>query len=233
LATVERSGEPGPQLRLDLGVSKQAVSQAVEVLVSRGYLERRANSEDRRRVRLDLTVDGRRVLESVIRATDAVDQELVDRISVERVEALRAGLIALAEMKGAGSEGETPLPRRRQRLLRNFSPILPVRDLDAALEHYASLGFHTLPYDDGGYGFANRDGQSIHLCHEPDHSPEHGDAAYLYVRDADALYEEWSRPGIGGVTRPVEVMPYEMREGSHLDPDGNLIRFGSPIDEPN
>jgi hypothetical protein len=25
--------------------------------------------------------------------------------------------------------------------------------------------------------------------------------------------------------------PYGMREGSHVDPDGNLIRFGSPMEE--
>ena len=50
-------------------------------------------------------------------------------------------------------------------------------------------------------------------------------------RDADALFEEWSRPGIGGRTTPVGPTPYGMREGSHTDPDGNLIRFGSPEEE--
>ena len=52
------------------------------------------------------------------------------------------------------------------------------------------------------------------------------------MRDADALYEEWTKPGVGGLTRPVEPMPYGLREGSHVDPDGNLIRFGSPDEEP-
>ena len=52
----------------------------------------------------------------------------------------------------------------------------------------------------------------------------------MYVRDADALFHEWSRPGIGGVTRPVGRTPYRLREGSHTDPDGNLIRFGSPLE---
>ena len=37
--------------------------------------------------------------------------------------------------------------------------------------------------------------------------PAHHASAYLYVRDADALYEEWSRPGIGGRTRPVGPRP--------------------------
>ena len=51
------------------------------------------------------------------------------------------------------------------------------------------------------------------------------------MRDADALYEEWSKPGVGGLTRPVEPTEYGLREGSHIDPDGNLIRFGSPDQE--
>jgi hypothetical protein len=49
--------------------------------------------------------------------------------------------------------------------------------------------------------------------------------------DADALYEEWTRPGIGGVTRPVNTTEYKMWEGSHTDPDGNMIRFGPDIPE--
>jgi hypothetical protein len=51
------------------------------------------------------------------------------------------------------------------------------------------------------------------------------------VRDADALYAEWTRPGIGGQTRPLGPMPYRLREGSHIDPDGNVIRFGSPMED--
>jgi hypothetical protein len=63
----------------------------------------------------------------------------------------------------------------------------------------------------------------------PDHGHQHSAETYLYVRDADALYAEWTRPGIGGETRPVGLMGYRLREGSHIDPDGNLIRFGSPV----
>jgi len=66
---------------------------------------------------------------------------------------------------------------------------------------------------------------------DPNHDRAHHGSAYLNVRDADALYEEWSRPGIGGHTRPASPAPCKLREGSHTDPDGNLIRFGSPMDE--
>jgi Glyoxalase/Bleomycin resistance protein/Dioxygenase superfamily len=147
---------------------------------------------------------------------------------------MRTVLAALAEIKVTGLE--TGAGRRRPGpQFRRFSPIFPVRDLAAALAHYAALGFDTSAYASGDeYGFADRDGTGLHLAAHPDHDPahhQHTGAAYLYVRDADALYAEWTRPGIGGQTRPVGPTPYRLREGSHTDPDGNLIRFGSPMAE--
>jgi catechol 2,3-dioxygenase-like lactoylglutathione lyase family enzyme len=142
---------------------------------------------------------------------------------------MRAALMALTEIKGeavATGAGK----RRPERELRRFSPIFPVRDLAAALAHYASLGFRTSAYEGGGYGFAVRDGVDLHLDEHP--GPDlHPATAYLYVRDADALYEEWTRPGVAGRTHPVGPTAYQLREGSHVDPDGNLIRFGSPMPE--
>jgi Ser/Thr protein kinase RdoA (MazF antagonist) len=80
------------------------------------------------------------------------------------------------------------------------------------------------------YGFVERDGVELHLARCEDHDPQtEGGEAYLYVEDADALFEEWGRPGIAGRTRPPGDTPYQLREGSHVDPDGNLIRFGSPL----
>jgi DNA-binding MarR family transcriptional regulator len=231
LAGIARAGGPPPDLPADLGVTKQAVSQVTDILVSRGYVERSPDAEDRRRIRLELTERGGQVVEAVARAVEGVDQQLRERVPAGQVDAMRAGLRALAEIKSAGG-GAGPGRRRAGRPLRQFSPIFPVRDLAAALAHYAALGFTTSAYDGGGdYGFADRDGTGLHLAADRGHDPAHGSAAYLYVRDADALYAEWARPGIGGQTRPVGPMPYRMREGSHIDPDGNLIRFGSDLAE--
>ncbi len=109
-------------------------------------------------------------------------------------------------------------------------PIFPVKDLRRALAHYGTLGFTVRPYADGGYGFAHRDGVSLHLALQPDaDSPVGAGAAYLFVDDADALAEEWSRPGVAGRTQPPDDTDYRLREGSHIDPDNNLIRFGSPM----
>ena len=111
------------------------------------------------------------------------------------------------------------------------APIFPVRDVALALEHYRSLGFWVQPYQVGQeYGFAERDGVSLHLSAVPDLDPLAGaSAAYLNVTDADLLAEERSRPGIGGQTRPPIDTEYGMREGAHIDPDNNLIRFGSEL----
>jgi DNA-binding MarR family transcriptional regulator len=231
LAGASTPGGPRQDLPSELGVSKQAVSQAIDVLVNRGYLTRQAASGDRRRVDLELTARGQEVLEAVVRGVDAVDRKLAERVSPEQVQAMRSALIALTEIKtdaittGAGQ-------RRPVGQLRSFSPIFPVRDLGAALAHYAALGFRTFAYEGGDdYGFANRDGTGLHLAARAEGDAPHPGAAYLYVRDADALYAEWTRPGIGGHTHPVGPTAYQLREGSHVDPDGNLIRFGSPMKE--
>jgi DNA-binding MarR family transcriptional regulator/catechol 2,3-dioxygenase-like lactoylglutathione lyase family enzyme len=230
LAGIGTAGGPRQDLPSELGVTKQAVSQAIDVLVNRGYLTRRPASGDRRRVDLELTARGQEVLQAAIRGIEAVDRKLTRRVSPEQVQAMRSALIALTEIKadaittGAGQ-------RRPASQLRSFSPIFPVRDLGAALAHYAALGFRTLAYEGGDdYGFADRDGTGLHLAASAE-GEVHPAAAYLYVRDADALYAEWTRPGIGGHTHPVGPTPYQLREGSHVDPDGNLIRFGSPMKE--
>jgi DNA-binding MarR family transcriptional regulator len=231
LAGIGTSGGPTQNLPLELGVTKQAVSQVIDILVTRGYLERHSDPDDRRRFVLELTDRGQQVVDAAWRGTEAVDRKLEARVSREQIVAMRSVLTAMTEIK-ATAIAAGAARRRRARDLRSFSPIFPVRDLDAGLAHYAMLGFDTLAYDHGDeYGFADRDGVGLHLAaiSEP-HFTGPG-SAYLYVRDADELYEEWSRPGVAGQTHPVEPTPYKLREGSHVDPDGNLIRFGSPMEE--
>ena len=231
LASIDRDGGPGPDLPTELGVTKQAVSQVVDILVNRGYLERHPDSADRRRVALVLTPRGVEAVEAASRGVAAVDRQLEARVSPEEMAAMRSVLAALTEIKlsAAATAGGR---RRPQRLLRRFNPIFAVRDLRAALDHYRSLGFDTFAHEEGdGYGFAHRDGVGLHLLATGDDREHHPGAAYLYVLDADALYERWSRPGIAGHTRGVETTDYAMREGSHVDPDGNLIRFGSSVEQ--
>ena len=46
--------------------------------------------------------------------------------------------------------------------------------------------------------------------------------------DADDLYREWSAAGVGDSREPNDT-DYKIREGADIDPDGNLLRFGSPL----
>jgi len=123
--------------------------------------------------------------------------------------------------------------QRGGRLVRRAVPILATSDVTRAAAHYTALGFETEVWSGGGYGFARRDGAEIHLG-----EPERFDPAtnvvsiYLHVRDADDLHAHWAAASVPGeLVAPIDT-DYGMREGHHIDPDGNVIRFGSPQPEP-
>lgn len=108
------------------------------------------------------------------------------------------------------------------------APVLPVRDLAAAVEHYRRLGFTVSTYDGGGYAFAERGDICLHLSQVSELDPARSlVSVYLYVTDADALAAEWAAAGVPGrLVAPTDT-DYGLREGAHVDPDGNLLRYGS------
>ena len=83
-----------------LGLSKQAASQLIDTLVVRGYLERRSDPDDRRRMGLRLTDRGGAASEAIQRAAAGVEGALARRIGAEDLQRLRAGLAALGELGG-------------------------------------------------------------------------------------------------------------------------------------
>jgi hypothetical protein len=112
-----------------------------------------------------------------------------------------------------------------------MATILPVRDLGTALDHYGRLGFRVNPYDDG-YGYAVRGSADFHLSVHRDLDPHrNASAVYLYVDDADALYAEWRAARVEGQFFEPHDTEYGLREGAHIDRDGNVLRFGSPLRE--
>jgi hypothetical protein len=81
----------------------------------------------------------------------------------------------------------------------SVSPIIPVLDLDAALDRFQRLGFSTELEEGPRYGFAERSHMSLHLIEWSDHDRARtGAHVYLYVSDADALHEEWSSAEVEG-----------------------------------
>ena len=107
-----------------------------------------------------------------------------------------------------------------------MAPIFAVRDLNAAMAHYERLGFAVRAYSGGGYGYASRDGVEIHLGVVPD-GDRHTGSAYLFVDDADELATLWRAAGVA-VHSPQDT-EWGQHEGAVIDPDGNVIRFGSPM----
>ena len=91
-------GSPGDLIRR-LGVSKQAASQLIDTLVVRGYLERRPDAEDRRRLSIELTDRGRAAALAVRRGVESVDAELESMLSPGQLAGLRAGLEALTTIR--------------------------------------------------------------------------------------------------------------------------------------
>jgi DNA-binding MarR family transcriptional regulator len=95
---VNHGGSAGGLVR-ELGVSKQAASQLIDTLVLRSYLEREADPEDRRRVRIAVTERGRAAAATVRAGVLAINAELAKLISPEELAGLRAGLAALCDIK--------------------------------------------------------------------------------------------------------------------------------------
>ena len=110
---------------------------------------------------------------------------------------------------------------------KRIAPIFGVRDLAVALEFYAGLGFVTRPYAGGGYGFATLDGVEIHLGVVATGTPGAPASAYLFVDDAERLAQVWVSAGAD--VRAPEDTEWGQHEGVLIDPDGNIIRFGSPM----
>jgi hypothetical protein len=114
----------------------------------------------------------------------------------------------------------------------SIAPIVPVRNLDAALARYRRLGFEVRAYQGPQrYGFVDRGAVSIHLTEWAEHDPlSTASSVYLYVSDADALYKEWLQlDDLDGHFHPPQDTPYGLRESAYVDADGTLHRIGSPL----
>lgn len=113
-------------------------------------------------------------------------------------------------------------------VLRSVAPVFPTTDVARWLEHYRALGFETEAHD-ADYGFAAFGPVELHVSRNPDHDPRStAGCAYLEVGNGDDVYRWWSAVPGGRDVEPVNT-DYGMREGGHIDPDGNLLRYGARL----
>lgn len=111
-------------------------------------------------------------------------------------------------------------------VLRSVAPVFSTTDVARWLEHYRALGFEVEAHDQE-YGFASLGPVELHASRNPDHDPRStAGCAYLGVEDADSVWRQWMAVPGGRNVEPVDT-DYGLREGGHIDPDGNLLRYGS------
>ena len=111
-------------------------------------------------------------------------------------------------------------------------PVFRVVDVARSVEHYRRLGFRT-EYHDETYAFAHFGNLTVHLASSdavwPGYEPRRHmtSVLYIHVEDANQVAADWRAAGM--TIHGPRNEDYGKREGQHVDPDGNLIRFGSPI----
>jgi catechol 2,3-dioxygenase-like lactoylglutathione lyase family enzyme len=116
-------------------------------------------------------------------------------------------------------------------------PILPSRDLLETLEFLQRLGFENRgdSPEVWQYLIVGRGDVELHFTADPSVDPLRTAAmAYVYVDDAQRLYDEWATLVTPDAATGSRIVPpvdteYGMREFAVVDPSGNLLRIGSPI----
>jgi DNA-binding MarR family transcriptional regulator len=81
-----------------VGTSKQAASQLVDTLVTRGYLTREAAPEDRRRVVLRLTTRGEEAAAVIAESVQDVDAAVAGRVGADALARARDVIAVLVEI---------------------------------------------------------------------------------------------------------------------------------------
>jgi len=112
------------------------------------------------------------------------------------------------------------------------APGLPTADMARTAEHYRRLGFTfsapgAAEIAGAEFAIAERDGIELHFALKRDHDPARTAMwVYFHVEDAGELAAEFAAAGTEP-RRPVHDTDYRMREFALIDPDGNLLLFGS------
>lgn len=90
-------GLSGRDLVTRIGISKQAVSQLVDTLVSMNYVARRPVPDDRRRTLLRLTSRGRAAVAIIDETVAATEAEMATTIGHDQLRLLHRALLQLQE----------------------------------------------------------------------------------------------------------------------------------------
>jgi len=95
---LDRDDIPLGQLIRELRISKQAAGQLVDTLVTRGYLERAIDKDDRRKLTVTLTERGRAAAAAQWAGREKVDAELLASVGEEDLRRTRRTLAVLCDI---------------------------------------------------------------------------------------------------------------------------------------
>jgi uncharacterized glyoxalase superfamily protein PhnB len=118
-----------------------------------------------------------------------------------------------------------------------LAPVLLAPDVAEALAYYRDvLGFDVTPYElaPEDYGYAMRDGLTIHLAHADMCRPNSdlvGDLfdVYMWVDDVEAVHADLQERGANILHGPTE-RPWGMREIRVRELNGYVLGIGQPLD---
>ena len=96
----------------DLGVHASNATRTCERLVQAGLLDRKTDTEDRRRVVLSLTNAGERLLDQVMERRRERVVAIMEQMSREDRSALASSLAAFTDIAGTESHDPHPVPSR-------------------------------------------------------------------------------------------------------------------------
>jgi len=108
LASCNRFSDTPAAVTDYLGLTKGTVSQTLQVLVRKGYIEKKQDDTDKRIVHLQIVLEGIKLLKSItpfdvfIKAEEAIANKQFDSISA----ALYEALVALQNVNGTSSFGQ-------------------------------------------------------------------------------------------------------------------------------
>ena len=109
-------------------------------------------------------------------------------------------------------------------------PTLPARNIDDTIAYYERLGFELIAQYPGEqrYAIVRRDEAELHFYEFPVDPRQNLSVCYLRIGDAPSIYEEWVAAGIE-ILQPLRKTDYGLHDFAVSDPNGNLIKVGSPL----
>jgi len=99
LILLARGASDAGQLTAQMGVSKQAISKLVDVLVAGGLVRRRPSDVDRRRTELRLSEQGRRAVAAITEAVRSTDQSITRVLGEQGLADLIGLLVQLDDLE--------------------------------------------------------------------------------------------------------------------------------------